>query len=285
MIIWISSYPKSGNTYIRSFLAAYYYSNNGKFQFDDLLKMEQFPNLKYSKFKTKSMEETSKNWIYNQKSFFDKEKLNFVKTHNTLVEYKGNKFTTKNETLAAIYIVRDPRNLITSFVNHYSLTYEQAINFMIDENSSLIEKTADGDHSSFTYINTWSNHYKSWKNNKEFKTLFIKYEDLENKKEETFLTIINFLNNVNNNSEKIDDKKFKNSIKSTNFVNLKNKEKNEGFYESVVSKKTGKKINFFNLGFNNRWEKILDRNTINKMNDIFKSDLEQLGYENCNKKQ
>ena len=285
MIIWISSYPKSGNTYIRSFLAAYYYSNNGKFQFDDLLKMEQFPNLKYSKFKTKSMEETSKNWIYNQKSFFDKEKLNFVKTHNTLVEYKGNKFTTKNETLAAIYIVRDPRNLITSFVNHYSLTYEQAINFMTDENSSLIEKTADGDHSSFTYINTWSNHYKSWKNNKEFKTLFIKYEDLENKKEETFLTIINFLNNVNNNSEKIDDKKFKNSIKSTNFVNLKNKEKNEGFYESVVSKKTGKKINFFNLGFNNRWEKILDRNTINKMNDIFKSDLEQLGYENFNKKQ
>ncbi len=285
MIIWISSYPKSGNTYIRSFLAAYYYSNNGKFQFDDLLKMEQFPNLKYSKFKTKSMEETSKNWIYNQKSFFDKEKLNFVKTHNTLVEYKGNKFTTKNETLAAIYIVRDPRNLITSFVNHYSLTYEQAINFMIDENSSLIEKTADGDHSSFTYINTWSNHYKSWKNNKEFKTLFIKYEDLENKKEETFLTIINFLNNVNNNSKKIDDKKFKNSIKSTNFVNLKNKEKNEGFYESVVSKKTGKKINFFNLGFNNRWEKILDRNTINKMNDIFKSDLEQLGYENFNKKQ
>ena len=285
MIIWISSYPKSGNTYIRSFLAAYYYSNNGKFQFDDLLKMEQFPNLKYSKFKTKSMEETSKNWIYNQKSFFDKEKLNFVKTHNTLVEYKGNKFTTKNETLAAIYIVRDPRNLITSFVNHYSLTYEQAINFMIDENSSLIEKTADGDHSSFTYINTWSNHYKSWKNNKEFKTLFIKYEDLENKKEETFLTIINFLNNVNNNSEKIDDKKFKTSIKSTNFVNLKNKEKNEGFYESVVSKKTGKKINFFNLGFNNRWEKILDRNTINKMNHIFKSDLEQLGYENFNKKQ
>ena len=285
MIIWISSYPKSGNTYIRSFLAAYYYSNNGKFQFDDLLKMEQFPNLKYSKFKTKSMEETSKNWIYNQKSFFDKEKLNFVKTHNTLVEYKGNKFTTKNETLAAIYIVRDPRNLITSFVNHYSLTYEQAINFMIDDNSSLIEKTADGDHSSFTYINTWSNHYKSWKNNKEFKTLFIKYEDLENKKEETFLTIINFLNNVNNNSKKIDDKKFKNSIKSTNFVNLKNKEKNEGFYESVVSKKTGKKINFFNLGFNNRWEKILDRNTINKMNDIFKSDLEQLGYENFNKKQ
>ena len=284
MIIWISSYPKSGNTYIRSFLAAYYYSNKGKFQFDDLLKMEQFPNLKYSKFKTESMEEASKNWIYNQKSFFDKEKLSFVKTHNTLVEYKGNKFTTKNETLAAIYIVRDPRNLISSFVNHYSLTYEQTLHFMTDKNSSLIEKTADGDYGSFTYVNTWSNHYKSWKDNKEFKTLFIKYEDLESKKEETFLNIINFINNLKNNSEKIDKKKFENSIKSTNFVNLKNKEKNEGFYESVVSKKTGKKVNFFNLGFNNRWEKILDKKIVTEMNNIFKIDLEQLGYKNLNKK-
>ena len=37
MIIWIASYPKSGNTYLRSFLASYYYSNNGKFDFDQLL--------------------------------------------------------------------------------------------------------------------------------------------------------------------------------------------------------------------------------------------------------
>ena len=155
---------------------------------------------------------------------------------------------------------------------------------MTDKNSSLIEKTADGDYSSFTYVNTWSNHYKSWKDNKEFKTLFIKYEDLESKKEETFLNIINFINNLKNNSEKIDKKKFENSIKSTNFVNLKNKEKNEGFYESVVSKKTGKKVNFFNLGFNNRWEKILDKKIVTEMNNIFKIDLEQLGYKNLNKK-
>ena len=99
-----------------------------------------------------------------------------------------------------------------------------------------------------------------------------------------FLNIINFINNLKNNSEKIDKKKFENSIKSTNFVNLKNKEKNEGFYESVVSKKTGKKVNFFNLGFNNRWEKILDKKIVTEMNNIFKIDLEQLGYKNLNKK-
>ena len=34
MIIWIASYPKSGNTWIRAMLSAYLYSNNGNFSFD-----------------------------------------------------------------------------------------------------------------------------------------------------------------------------------------------------------------------------------------------------------
>ena len=49
-----------------------------------------------------------------------------------------------------------------------------------------------------------------------------------------------------------------NSINSTNFSNLKNQEKIYGFGESAVNK-DGKAINFFNLGFNNRWEKLLSK--------------------------
>ena len=47
MIIWIASYPKSGNTYIRSFLSAYYYSKNGKFDFNLLRYIEQFPDKQF----------------------------------------------------------------------------------------------------------------------------------------------------------------------------------------------------------------------------------------------
>jgi len=71
-----------------------------------------------------------------------------------------------------------------------------------------------------------------------------------------------------------------NSIKTTNFSNLKNKELNEGFEESVYSNKTGKKINFFNLGFNNRWQKILPINIKNQANDFFKKSLDELNYPN-----
>ncbi len=280
MIIWIASYPKSGNTYLRSFLASYYFSHDGKFSFEQLLKIHQFPNMKFSKIKSATKEEASKNWIFNQNSFFDKKNINLVKTHNCLSPFKSNNFTTKNESLGAIYIVRDPRNVITSLTHHYSLNYNEAFKHMIDEESSLLEKSHEMDHSNFTYLNSWSNHYKSWKNNSSFKVLFIKYEDLQKDKENIFKNVILFINKLTKRDLKIDDNKFLNSIKSTNFSNLKNKELNEGFEESVYSNKTGKKINFFNLGFNNRWQKILPTDIINLLNKHYINELKELNYFN-----
>tara|TARA_B100000674_G_C37721528_1_gene860039 strand:- start:49 stop:894 length:846 start_codon:yes stop_codon:yes gene_type:complete len=278
MIIWVASYPKSGNTYLRSFLASYYFSQEGKFDFDQLLKIHQFPNMKFSKFKSNTKEEASRNWLFNQNAFFEKKNLNLVKTHNCLYPYKGNEFTTKQQTLGAIYIVRDPRNIITSLTHHYTLEYYEAFNHMIDENSSLLERSHESDHSNFTYLNSWSNHYKSWKNNLIFETLFIKYEDFEKNKEETFKKVVLFVNKLTNRDPKLDEKKFLNSIKSTNFSNLKNKELNEGFEESVFSNKTGKKINFFNLGFNNRWQKLLPNDIKDKINLYFTNELKELNY-------
>jgi hypothetical protein len=280
MIIWIASYPKSGNTYLRSFLASYYYSNNGKFDFDQLLKIHQFPNIKFSKIKPTSKEEASRYWIFNQNNFFDKNRLNFVKTHNCLLPFQGNEFTTINETLGAIYIVRDPRNVITSITHHYSINYEKALDYMLDDDCSLLEKSFDQDYSNFTYLNSWSNHYKSWKNNKNFEMLFIKYEDIEKNKEDIFKKIILFVEKITKKNSKLNEKKFLNSIKSTNFSNLKNKELNEGFEESVYSNKIGKKLNFFNLGFSNRWQKLLPKNIKNKVNEKFKKNLEELNYLN-----
>ena len=48
MIIWIASYPKSGNTYLRSFISSYYFSKKGKFDFNLLLNILQFPSIKFS---------------------------------------------------------------------------------------------------------------------------------------------------------------------------------------------------------------------------------------------
>ena len=277
MIIWIASYPKSGNTYLRSFISSYYFSKKGKFNFDLLLNILQFPSVKFAKNKINSETEASQSWVYNQKQFFSGEKLHFIKTHNSLNKYKDNNFTTKDLSLGAIYIVRDPRNLITSMTNHYSLSYEQAYSKLINEKQTLLEKSIDGDYSNFTFLGSWSSHYKSWKGSKDFKTLFIKYEDLENNKYNTFGKIIKFINVLKKDKSSINEKKLINSINSTNFSNLRNKEENEGFEESVNSK-SGKKKRFFNLGFNNRWQKILPKNILTKLNYAFKNDLNDLGY-------
>ena len=277
MIIWIASYPKSGNTYLRSFISSYYFSKKGKFDFNLLLNILQFPSLKFTKKNIFSEDEASQNWIFNQNQFFLNNKVHFIKTHNSLDEFKGNKFTSNQQTLGAIYIVRDPRNILSSLTHHYSLNYEQAYKKIMDENASLLEKSLNNDHSNFTFLGSWSNHYKSWKNTKEFKTLFIKYEDLEDNKYETFKKVVNFINRIKSKELKIDEKKLLNSIRSTNFTNLKNKEQNEGFEESVISS-NGEKKPFFNLGFNNRWEKILPKNILSLLNKNLQNDLNDLGY-------
>ncbi len=277
MIIWVASYPKSGNTYLRSFISSYFFSKKGKFDFDLLFNILQFPSIKFSKKKIYSEEDASQSWIFNQQHFFSGDKVHFIKTHNTLNQYNGNNFTNKKLSLGAIYIVRDPRNLITSMTHHYSLSYEEAYAKLINERQTLLEKTIDGDYSNFTFLGSWSSHYKSWKNTNDFKTLFIKYEDLENNKWDTFKLIINFINELKKDKSSVNEKKLTNSINSTNFSNLRNKEENEGFEESVYSI-SGEKKRFFNLGFNNRWQKILPKNILLKINNNLQNELNDLGY-------
>ena len=276
MISWIASYPKSGNTFIRSFLASYFFSDTGKFDFDLLYNILQFPSLKFSKTDLFSKKDAAQNWIYNQNFFFNN-KDTFLKTHNTLIEFEGYKFTSPKQTKGAIYIVRDPRNVVLSMSHHYSLTYEESFEKMINNEASLLEKTFNNDHSNFTFLGSWSNHYKSWRDNDEFKILFLKYEDFEENAEKEFKKILSFIYELKNEKFIINDKKFSNALKSTNFTNLKNKENIYGFEESIYSDK-GKKLNFFNFGFQNKWQKKLPNDMIKKINLSLKNEIIELGY-------
>ena len=278
MIIWISSYPKSGNTYLRSFLSSYYFSKDGEFDFNLLLNINQFPAVRYSDVKSYTYVEAAKNWRINQKKFFTKEKLFFLKTHNSLEEYFGYKFTKSSETLGAIYIVRDPRNVASSMCNHYPMSLNEIYNKMIDKNASLSIKDSDGNLSNFSFLGTWANHYKSWKNNFEFKTLFVKYEDLEENAHDEFWKILTFIEEITGKNKPINKMKFENSINSTNFSNLKQKEKLNGFKESPTFKKNNK-TNFFNLGFKNKWQQNLPEEISSKIKDKFFNELKELKYE------
>ena len=278
MIIWLASYPKSGNTWVRSLLSAYYYTKNGNFNFELLKNINVYPQQKYFDVKIDKPGEINSYWDVSQEKIISEKKIKILKTHNSLLALNGKDFTKPKYTLGIIYIVRDPRNVITSLKNHYDLDYEQSLNFMLNEKKYLYDIQKKNDYADFHFLSSWSNHYKSWINNNLFKKIVIKYEDLENDTFKTLKNLIIYINSLFQINEKIDEIKINNCIKTTNFEILKNKEKKEGFPENAYSKKTNKKIDFFNLGPKNKWEKVVPKEFHEKINNIFKEDLKKLKY-------
>ena len=278
MIIWLASYPKSGNTWVRSLLSAYYYSKNGNFNFELLKNIDVYPQQKYFDVKIDKPGEINSYWDISQEKIISKKKIKILKTHNSLLELNGKNFTKPQYTLGIIYIVRDPRNVITSLKNHYDLDYEQSLDFMLNEKKYIYDIREKNDYADFHFLSSWSNHYKSWINNNLFKKMVIKYEDLENDTFKTLKNLIIYINSLFQVNEKIDEIKINNCIKTTNFEILKHKEKKEGFTENVYSEKTKKKIDFFHLGSKNKWREVVPKEFHEKINNIFKEDLKNLKY-------
>ena len=281
MIIWLSSYPKSGNTWLRSLLASYYFSKEGDFNFNLLKYIDQFPSYDYFKNYDKTFinpTDTAEFWIEEQKKINSNNKVKFFKTHNALCKINNYSFTDNNNTLAAIYIIRDPRNVITSLANHYEIDADQAFEFMTTEQKAITQKK-ENSYVGFVALFSWIFHQESWTNNKLFPTLVIRYEDLQN---ETFLTlkkVIEFIEKQINSKNSFNRDKAKKSVQSCDFERLKKLEINEGFNESPISKKDNSRINFFKLGKDNDYKKLLTEELISKMNLKFKNEIKKFNYE------
>ena len=281
MIFWIASYPKSGNTWLRALLSSYFYSEDGIFNQDLLKYITQFPERRHFvdfNYDTKIVTDTSKFWIKAQEKINANNKLNFFKTHNILGSINNNNFTNKKNTAGAIYIVRDPRNVITSIQNHYELSKNEALKFMLSEKKYIHDYHLKDDFSNFQFISSWEKNYKSWINQKIFPVKLIRYEDLNIKTFDVLKEIIKFIQNIIEVKKDFNDLKAKNSVKSTNFENMKNIENNDGFTESILSKNENKKIPFFHLGPKNNWKNMFDKNYQEKLNLIFKNNLQELNY-------
>ena len=279
MIIWLASYPKSGNTWVRLFLKSYLSKNKEKFNINqkpnDDFKINRFPNnkiLKEMQIDSDNFFEIAKNWITVQEKINLNNGLNILKTHNAMCTINESKFTNKDNTSGAIYIVRDPRDVAVSFSYHLGITLSEMVDLMINEEHLISEKdfVLEKKEAGSTFLSSWSNHYNSWKNYNLSKILIIKYEDLVKKTFEKFYEIISYLNKIE--KIEINEKNISNSIEITKFENLQNLEKKYGFEETTLSK------TFFREGKIGSWKQELNKDLSKKIEKYFEKEMRELNY-------
>ena len=276
MIIWLASYPKSGNTWMWFFIKSYFNPPNKKFSInhdkDDPYLLETFPtergfnelNINYQDFF-----DISKNWINLQSLINLNNKTNYLKTHNAMCTINNNKFTDINNTIGAIHIVRDPRDVLVSYSSYKSEKIDKTLEILLSNDSYEYSKFKDKFYKR-SLMGSWSSHYNSWKNYKSKETLLVKYEDMVNKSNTTFLKVLNYLKKIT--KIEINHNKLNRAIDETSFENLKNLEIKEGFKVNPSKKP------FFRKGKVGDWKEKLNKDQTQKIEKAFKAEMIELGY-------
>ena len=281
MIIWIVSYPRSGNTWVRSLISTYLFSEKENTVFENIKKIINFPNIKHfkeifeinefskeelknKKKKDKKKFEISKYWIAAQNKINLNKKITFLKTHNFGGSLEGNDFTNSENTLGVIYLVRDPRSVAVSNAHHNNIPLDQSVNDLLDEK---IFATNEGNLLEFR--SSWRVNYLSWKN-RQYPKIIIRYEDMHKDTFQSYKKILNFINTF----QKIDinDLKIKDTIDTCKFENLSNLEDSIGFSERLKNNK------FFRKGSVDEWKTELNKNQIKKIENAFSDEMKDLKY-------
>ena len=276
MIIWLASYPKSGNTWVRLFLNSLIFTKDTNVNINDI-KIEQFPSRKYFNGITNNIDDMEEFMQYcniAQSKLNLDSKIKFFKTHNAFWRTGIYSFTDDKNTMGIIHIVRDPRNVITSIKNHYNYeNYEKALKFMEDEKNIIGIKGSTKEMDLPTLISSWKTHYNSWKNLTTLKSryILIKYEDLLKDPVNEFNKICFFINKIS--KLKFSEKNILKAVENTNFENLKIQEQSKGFKEAPKNNNK-----FFYLGPSNVWQNLLDKNIKDRLESNFKQEMQDLSY-------
>ena len=281
MIIWIASYPKSGNTWVRSLISLLLFSKDGKMNnFKPLRMIEQYPTKKFFFDLVKDYDDPiqiQKNWINSQKIINKDKKIRFFKTHHLFCKYGDNAFTDDSNTLGVIHVVRDPRNIISSLKHHWNLTnLEEAKRKIFDKQLMTGFKVKTNNAYSFpVMISSWANHYNAWKKIKK-NYILIKFEDLIDNPIKELHKIIQYLNKIK--KIEISEDKINNILKTTSFDNFKKLEEKGFFEEANIDLKTNKYKSFFNT-HPSQYKKTLISSDIKKEVEIkFYNEMKELDY-------
>jgi len=270
--IFLASYPKSGNTWMRSIIGNLY-NFDKEFNLKTLKSIpllsikenfDEFEKKIYSENNVLNFDWVSQNIIECQKILNNKSNhLNIFKTHS--VRHK--KFTNETVNAGFIYIIRDPRDVVVSFKNFSGKSIDKIIDELLFEKTNIINTNGAQE-----LLSTWELNVLSWLNYTTVPRLIIRYEDLKLNIKEIVIKVIDFLNNTHRIKLNLTDADIDQLIENSNFNNLKKIEDKYGFDES------SKHSSFFRTGTSNQWKDILSKTQLRLIENNLQTLMRQFNY-------
>ncbi|MBE7636093.1 sulfotransferase domain-containing protein [Sneathiella sp. P13V-1] len=270
-IIWLASYPKSGNTWMRSFLQnvilggqnTVHINELSQFAYGDGQKIwyEQAAGGSIDGLSAEQkMKLTPRAHMAMTRS---RPQSVFVKTHNWMGLTYDTHLITMEATAGAIHIIRNPLDVSISLAHHFGFSIDESIEFMSDPEA----QTAEDDYKMPQYYGSWSDHTKSWDRLNPQYMHRVRYEDMLTKPGKTFSEVLKFL------QIKVPKSTLAKAIKQSSFKTLQSQEKKDGFLE-----RSDKAESFFRSGKAGEWKSVLTDEQVKKIVDTHHDVMEKYGY-------
>jgi hypothetical protein len=271
-IVWLASYPKSGNTWLRVFLSNYVMNTQKPMAINDIHKVgigdsntKQYQMVTRGNFDpTDPIQGTRVRPAVLKGIVNNKADINFVKTHCENGIAFGVKLIPPELTRSAIYIVRNPLDMILSYASHYGHTIDEAIHGIGRKDNSLM----GAGEATYQYLGTWSNHAIGWTKARKFPVLLLRYEDMLKDPHEAFRSVVKHIGLPE------DEDRLDRATRFSDFKLLKEQESKTNFVENSDNQK-----NFFRKGTSGQWKSELSDAQVAQLLQDHGRVMKKFGYE------
>lgn len=268
---WLASYPKSGNTWVRQLITAYRFGVVN-LDYNHLKIVNDVAPFAYQKAMGSGIAESCMAErlacrgaaVINCIGMANDDRYgSLLKTHNANITVEGVTIIPWILTAAAVYLIRDPRDVCVSFSRHLSLTVDETIEIICNPQAAL----RLGNTVIETFLTRWDNHVQSWtEGQQKFPITAVKYEQLLEDPEGCLTGILAQLG-----EQQVDQKRVRTAVKMCAFNKFKAHEEANGFKEAAHG-------TFFNTGTSGKWKESLTAEQADRLHNEFGEVMEKWGY-------
>ena len=270
-LFWLASYPKSGNTWLRAFLANYVFNLDQPVPINQIGKLGigDANSLAHARAVQRRFNPANpRDTLKARKEMLDiidsnGADLNFVKTHNQNDKAMGVDLIPRHQTRGAIYIVRDPRDMAVSYASHHGMTLDEVIARLNRKDNA----TAGNKRNVHQFLGTWSDHVKSWTEERSFPVCTLRYEDMLADPETAFTAAIK------QTGIPLEEERLKKAIRFSSFDELRSQEDQNGFVENSEHQDS-----FFRSGKSGGWRDVLTPEQVETLQTDHERYMRRFGY-------